>query len=475
MKNIKINNVKKIFLLGLILITSVNCQRNLSDDATLSTYSKNGDVFIDGFSAGLGYGAFGGSKYTAFTVDKEVKYEGTASMRFDVPSYGDPSGAYAGGVYIDGSGRNLTDFDAITFWVKGSQAASLNSIGFGVDFGLNKYRVEMSNVSIETNWQKVTIPIPDASKLIQEKGLFWYSEGPENNLGYTFWIDNLKYEKLGTIAHANPAIMGGVDANQQSFIGSSITLSGLTDTFNMASGINQTISVAPSYYTFTSSNTSVATVSELGVVTIVGSGSSVIKASLGGVQAQGSLTVNSLGAFTAAPIPTKPASNVISIYSDTYTNVPVNYTNGYWAPYQTTTSADFAVNGNNVLNYQNFNFVGIEFSSPTVNANAMTFLHLDVFVPNSISPTASFKVKIVDFGADGAYGGSGSNADLTSGVVSFAGSSFVPGTWKSIDINLTSFTGLPNKSHVAQIVFDSTIANVSSISNVYVDNIYFYN
>jgi hypothetical protein len=280
---------------------------------------------------------------------------------------------------------------------------------------------------------------------------------------------------LGTIAHASPAIMGGVDTTQQTFIGSSITLTGLTDSFNMASGLNQTISVAPGYYTFTSSNINVATVNEQGVVSIVGSGTSVIRATLAGIQALGSLTINSLGVFIQPPTPTKPAANVISIFSNAYTNVPVNYTNGYWAPYQTTTSADFAVNGNNILNYQNFNFVGIEFSSPTINASSMTFMHLDVFVPNTISPSASFKVKIIDFGADGNFGGTGANSDLTSSAVSFLGSSFVSGTWKSIDINLSNFTGLPNKLHLAQIVFDSTVNNLSSISNVYVDNIYFYN
>jgi hypothetical protein len=39
---------------------------------------------------------------------------------------------------------------------------------------------------------KVIIPIPDASKLTLEKGMFWYAEGPENGNGYTFWIDELK-------------------------------------------------------------------------------------------------------------------------------------------------------------------------------------------------------------------------------------------------------------------------------------------
>lgn len=105
-------------MLAVVLLANVSCERELSDDATLSTYSKNPAVFIDAFSAGLGYGAFGGSKYTAFTVDTETKYQGTASMRFDVPSANDPDGTYAGGVFIDGSGRNLTDYDALTFWVR---------------------------------------------------------------------------------------------------------------------------------------------------------------------------------------------------------------------------------------------------------------------------------------------------------------------------------------------------------------------
>ena len=45
--------------------------------------------------------------------------------------------------------------------------------------------------------------------------MFWYAEGPENGDGYTFWIDELKYEKLGTIAQPRPAIFGGEDLVQK--------------------------------------------------------------------------------------------------------------------------------------------------------------------------------------------------------------------------------------------------------------------
>ena len=79
----------------------------------------------------------------------------------------------------------------------------------------------------------------------------------------------------------------------------------------------------------------------------------------------------------------------------------MNYYNGYWQPWQTTTSNDFTVQGNNVLNYTNFNFVGIEFSSPTVNATNMTHLHIDAYIPGVIAPGRQLRVKVVDFGANG--------------------------------------------------------------------------
>lgn len=462
--------MKNTFLLAIVMLVNVSCERDMSDEATLSTFSKNGDVFIDTFSAGLGYGAFGGSNYTAFTVDTEVKYQGSASMRFDVPSEGDPRGAYAGGVFIDGSGRNLTDYDALTFWVKGSQAATLNEVGFGTDFGLNKYNVKMQNVPIDTNWKKIIIPIPDASKLIQEKGMFWYSEGAENGLGYTFWIDNVKYEKLGTIAHAQPKIMDGLNSTQQAYIGTSISITGLTDTFNMPNGINQTISIAPSYFTYTSSDPSVGIVSETGVVKILASGTTVITASLSGTNAVGSLIINSLGVFTSATTPTRPASNVISLFSDSYPNVPVDFFNGYWGGQSTLTSL-FSININNnidnIQSYTSLNYVGIQTQNPPINASTMGFLHLDI-LPRSVA-TTNFTIKIRDRGANGNIDSDNNgNATLDDKEISYIipANQLIVGNWKPIDIPLTGNI-LNQKNNLALIVF---IGN----NNFFLDNLYYY-
>jgi len=450
---------------GILALFMVGCERNL-DDLTPAAYPTNPEVFIDGFSPGLNYAAFGGSVPTAFDVDTEVTYTNTsqASMKFEVPDAGDPRGAYAGGTYFTETGRDLSGYNALTFWAKASQPANLDVVGFGNDLGASKYQTTINGLPVTTNWQKYIIPLPDPSKLTTERGMFFYSEGPENGRGYTFWIDELKFENLGTLAHPEHAILNGEDQVETSFTGVTKTIGGLSSTYNLPSGINQTVNAAPAYFEFASSDASIATVNEFGVVTVIGGpGTAQITATVGGVAARGSLTVQSVGNFQPAPIPGRDADKVISIFSDAYTNAPVNYYNGYWAPFQTTLSADFTVNGDNILNYTDFNFVGIEFSAPTIDASAMTHLHVDVYLPNTLAGAAQFKIEMVNFGAGGAN---------TTGAFTRAIPVAQSQQWISLDIPLSSFTGLSTRSNLAQIIFVDESGNIPGF---YADNIYLYN
>lgn len=463
MKNRKYIYLKNSFILGLFFVASVSCEREVSDEVEFATLPSSGEVFIDNFSGGLDYFPFEGSYFEAFTVDTESKYNGSASMRFDVPNVGDPSGAYAGAIFRTETGRDLSGFDALTFWAKGTQAGTINEIGFGQDFGENKYLVT-TNLLLTTNWRKYVIPIPDSYKLTAERGMFWYAEGPENGKGYTFWIDELKFEKLGNIAQPRPAIFNGDDIVEQSFIDAGIKMTGLTQTFNLTSGINQTVTVAPSYFIFKSSNVDVVRVSESGVVSVIGEGTAKITASLAGVAAAGSLTVNSEGSFELAPIPTRDPGNVISIFSDTYTNVPVDFFNGYWEPYQTTQSVDFAVDGNNMLSYTNFNFVGHQFSNPTVDASQKSNLHINMYIPGEVPANMDFLITIVDFGPDQVQGGD----DDTREQVFFDKSKWVPNTWITLEFPIT----MTKKINIGQIIYENI--NFSSLKDFYLDNIYFY-
>jgi hypothetical protein len=481
MKNTIINYLRNSFLLLVIVLVNLNCERDLSDEATDATFAKTAEVFTDA-PVGMGtnfYFPYGpdannpvGSKFTAWSVDSNVSYKGNASMRFDVPNATDPQGNYAGGILrVDGAGRNLTDFDALTFWAKASQGVTIGEIGFGEDFYPNKYITTMTNISLGTAWTKYIIPIPNASKLLQEKGMFRYSAGTQgtNGFGYTFWIDELKFEKLGTILPLQASIMNGNNITRSTFVGVTSSITGVLATFNMPNGLNQSVAISPAFLNFTSSNPSVATVSDSGLVTPLSAGTAVITATFNGQPALGSLIINCSGTYVNAPTPTLSPANVISIFSDTYSNVPVNYYNGYWQPWQTTLSNNFSVLGDNVLNYTNFNFVGIEFSSPTVNATSMTHIHLDAFIPGAIAPGRQLRVIVVDFGANGVFGG-GDDTRHSTTFTATTSTPVVSQNWISIEIPFSAMPGLLSKSNLAQIILEG-----GDNSIIYVDNIYFHN
>ena len=160
MKNLK--SKYSIAALITILMIAVSCERKF-DGLELATYPTTAEVFIDGFSSGLYYAAYGTSKVTAFSVDNNVKYKGTASMKFEVPDPGDPNGSYVGGVFGTNPGRDLSGYNVLTFWAKASQPAILNEVGFGNDMGESKYKVTVTNVAVNSNWMEYYIPFPDPS------------------------------------------------------------------------------------------------------------------------------------------------------------------------------------------------------------------------------------------------------------------------------------------------------------------------
>ena len=468
----KITIVPALFILLLL-----GCERTVSD-LEAPDFTENPEVFIDGFSAGLEYFPYEGSKADAFSVDSRNTIEGSSlSMRFDVPNVGDPDGAFAGAIFRDeNGGRNLTSYNALTFYAKGTRAGTINDIGFGQDFFGNRFEVGLSGLRLTTNWRKYVIPIPDASLLTHERGLLWYAEGPENGDGYSFWLDDVKFENLPGLAQPRPAIMNGNEETITSFTGSATSVSGLTFTMNQANGVDVTVGAAPAYYSFNSSNTSVATVNEAGQVTVVGEGTAEITATMRSLNARGALIIESIGVFTPAPTPTEDPENVISIFSDAYENVPVDFYNGFYEPFQTTTSNDFEVNGNNVLGYENFNFVGIEFNQnvPTIDGSEMNFLSMDVFFPDEVPANSTLRLTLVDFGADDSFGG-GDDTQVATSVSNPANPNnpqpgdLVSGEWIRIDLDIS---GLTNRSNLGQILLDSDLGPGLEGETFYVDNIY---
>ena len=162
--------------------------------------------------------------------------------------------------------------------------------------------------------------------------------------------------------------------------------------------------------------------------------------------------------MTAAPTPTLPASSVISMFSNAYTNVGVDTWRTSWS---NATLTDLQIVGNDTKKYTALDFVGIETTGANIiNASTMNYFHVDMWTPNM----TTFRVKLVDFGADGAFGG---GDDKEHEVVY---TSPAMSTWNSYHIALSDFTNLTTRSHIAQLIFSGL---PTAGGTVYIDNVYF--
>ncbi len=165
----------------------------------------------------------------------------------------------------------------------------------------------------------------------------------------------------------------------------------------------------------------------------------------------------------AAPVPPARApADVISLFSNAYTNRTVNSWSADW---DNSDVADLQIAGNDVKKYTFTNFAGIDFSSNKFDASGMTHFHIDVWTPDEVV-SKSLSIKNVDFG--------GGTAEATAHILTVVhtASGDIPalakGAWVSIDVPITAFNGNLTRSDLAQMVL------TSNLRTVYIDNIYFY-
>lgn len=490
----KFINAKTTLLLGLCFILMTSCEREVSDQAVPATFNSSGEIFGDAPSGltddfFISFDPAGGANTEGFGTDETIFYEGSSSIKIAVPAPNDPNGGFIGGIFRDrGEGRDLSGYDALTFWAKGSTTGTIGQIGFGTDFLEGKFPVTRSNIQLTTDWKQYVVPIPDPSKLTQEKGMFLFAAGgldiidnvPNGNeIGWTFWLDEIRFEKLGTIGQARPMIYNGQDVVEDVFTGSQIFLNDLKQSFQLGTGEVVTVNPSYNYFTFNSSDSNIINTDNLQFdqsgnpyVEVLDAGSATISATLNNVAAEGSFKANSLGDFETAPDPTRPQEDVLSIFSDSYTPGITNLNIAAYNDSNIIISAPIA-NGNQYINYENLNFVGLGWDG-TVNASQMTHLHVDVQITSSNAK--NFIVEIIDFGPNNENNGFGGTDDSAGGYL-VPSNQLIEGQWISLDIPLTAFTrstgggggGRPNINNIGHVGFVSL-----SLDSFLIDNVYFY-
>ena len=462
MKNTTIHTLSLV--LTAALLTFAGCERS-TEGLQPAPFDTNPVVFRDQFE-GIDFHAFLGTKLDAFEIDNTEAYSGTASIKITVPREGDPSGGFAGGTITSNYHRDLSQYNALAFWAKASVAASLALAGYGNDnSGNSLYMGAIAEVALTTSWQRYIIPIPRTGVLVPERGLFQFADATDDGSEYIVWFDEIEFVNVDAISNPRP-IMRQEDVSATT--GLSLTVEETSTAFDVTVPTPETITVGHSsgYFTFFSSNENVA-VPDGGVIHVVGGGSADITAKLDTIVVAGRFSITALDPpSNAAPVPTVPASDVISIFSNAYTNRPVDTFSPEW---DTANVSDLKIAGDDVKVYNiptPLDVAVIEFATQTINAQSMTHVHIDIWAPEG----TFFGLGLVDFGPDGIYNPppGGDDSDY---VVAFVPPELVFGEWLSLDIPLSDFTvpnGLEGTAHLAQIILRS-----DSVQLI-VDNIFFY-
>jgi len=210
-------------------------------------------------------------------------------------------------------------------------------------------------------------------------------------------------------------------------------------------------------WSYSSSNTAVATIVSGNMIHIVGGGTSTITATQAadGVYGQGVATATFTVTFPplTTPAPTPPvrvSTDVMSVYSNAYTPVPGtrNY-NPNWG--QSTVVTNETIGADNLLKYSNLNFQGTDFGG-NIDVSGMTFVHIDVYSLNETS--LSFYL-----------------ISTATGERQVALTPLTQNGWNSYDIPLTSYTSQSGFSVASLFQFKMV---GSGGKTIYVDNMYFW-
>ena len=148
--------------------------------------------------------------------------------------------------------------------------------------------------------------------------------------------------------------------------------------------------------------------------------------------------------ITAAPTPTNDSSDVISFYSDAYTDIAGTDFNPNWGQ-ATVVDQTVKIQGNSAIKYSNLNYQGIALAGSN-DVSAMEYLHVDIWSKSSTTLNLFA---------------------ISTGPVEVSYAVTVPTTgWLSLDIPLSAF-GAVNMADLIQFKFDGN-------GEFWMDNLFFY-
>jgi hypothetical protein len=155
----------------------------------------------------------------------------------------------------------------------------------------------------------------------------------------------------------------------------------------------------------------------------------------------------------AATPAARSSANVISLFSDAYTNLTGMDFFPNWG--QSSVVSDVTIAGNATKKIATLNYEGVNLPGAT-NVSGMTNLHIDTY-----TDCLSLDVTLIN-----------SSAVVSTGVEKLFTLTPTSGSWSSFDIPLSNYTYVVNLTKVDQMKFVCT--SPVSNSTLYFDNLYFW-
>ncbi len=301
------------------------------------------------------------------------------------------------------------------------------------------------------SWNSYDIPLTDFTGISMADIHQLKFDGQAGVTPSTVYLDNIYFWKNPTVS--------GTDATLSDLQVDGATIPGFSPgVINYVYGLVEGTTTIPQITSATPTDPNVTSVNITQATTIPGDATVVVTAEDGITTKTYTVSYKYTIPNSVPPTPSENPENVISMFSDSYTNVAVDTWLTVWSQ---GIVEDLEIASNPVKKYSNLNFAGIETTGGNlIDATGMTHFHIDIWTPDA----NDFKVKLVDFGENGVWDG----GDDTEYELIFPAPA--TSTWISYDLPLSDFITLDNTGHMAQLILSKP-----NLGTIYVDNIYYYN
>jgi hypothetical protein len=403
-----------------------------------------------------------GTPSATVTVDDMDGSAGMSSLAIELPASADPN--FEGDVsLVLPAPTSLGAYDALEFDVRTEQ----NNVPTTIEIIQSDGSMLSSAVPVINDWQHVIMILPNPAELTEVETALRIRAAADE---VTVKLDEIRYLELDPVPSLDYELIPSRDLAAPLAPGDTFTVSGVANVFSANPEVLlETFFSVRFFDRFSSTDSAVATVDADGLVTAVDEGVAQILGTVDGVDTTPldvEVVVPPMPPNVPAPTPMFPAADVISLFSDAYTDV---------ARSEDDSMGDTATN--DVLDVMGDSVLFFDFAMPSpgpqgeltfeppanLDLTDYTTLRFDMWVGN----VSSFQILIADAGPDGILQRGG---DDHFSFILFDGTTMPPvvkNQWMSFAVPLDDFM-LEKRDDVQAVVWFPDIAE-----RIHLDNILF--